>query len=106
MNCKSLLKLVAFSAATLTLNLTFLPASNASEAESKLKVTQEQDAETKLWGEIQGDFDSCQTPRESATAISAQKVSSENRDRAVATNELNNISVPTQVSNSSLPICE
>ena len=105
MNDKTLLKIIAFSAATLALNLTFLPGSNASETESKLKVTQEQDAETKLWGGIQGDFDSCQTARNQATAISAQKELSTNGDRQVATTELNNIAISSQSDNSNLQIC-
>lgn len=104
MTHKSVLKIIACSAATLTLGLTFLPQSNASQIEGKVKITQEQDTESQLWGEIQGDFDSCQTSKEESAAIAARQA--EEKDRTLASTELNNIEIKNQTNNNSLQICQ
>lgn len=105
MNHKSLLKIILFSTATLALNLTFIPASNATEMEGKTKVNHEFDTEDKMWSEIQGDFDSCQTLRDEATTIAAQKTDSQS-DSTVATTQLNNLPAANRLTNNTPQLCQ
>ncbi len=114
MNKKSLLNILAFSTATLVLNVILISVPNATEADDRLEATKKQSIETGEWGELAGDFGSCQTAQQRENAIVSNReldygknvvYVSSNSDLQIPNVQTNRFDLKNEIYNS-LQICQ